>query len=450
MERRIFEDHQKGSCAEVWHIAYPAVLTMISQTAMSFTDAMMVGKLGFVELAGVGLAGTLVWGLYSFFNGLVNGVNTFVAQDYGAKRYSLIGRMTWQGVYFSALSGIILFILSFYSTDLLSLLGPKENVQTIGSEYLRIRMQGGLFIILWMCFSSFLRGLGDTRTPLKITLIANVVNVLGDYVLIFGKLGFPRLETQGAAIATITANGIGAVLFLLAFLRHKNASLYSTRTGWRPSLSNMGRLARIGLPIGAQWFLDMGSFIFFSALIGRIGTPQLAASEATLRMLMLSFLPLVGVGIAATTLVGQYIGSDEPQFARRSGNSALRLGLFYTAGIAMLFLVFAENLVALINSDPEVVRIGSRIIRLGALFQIFDGIGIISGGVLRGAGDTRWTMYIGISYAWGLFLPLAYIGGFVLGGGALGAWGGATIYIIALSLTFYLRFRSGKWQSIKI
>jgi MATE family multidrug resistance protein len=450
MERRIFEEHQKGTCAEVWHIAYPAVLTMFSQTAMSFTDAVMVGKLGVSQLAAVGLAGTLVWGLYSFFNGLVNGVNTFVAQDYGAKRYDRIGRMTWQGVYFSALSGVILFLLSYRSTGLFRLMGPEPDVQAVGLVYLRIMLRGGVFTILWMCFSAFLRGLGDTRTPLKITLLANVFNVVGDYVLIFGKFGFPRLETEGAAIATVSANAMGTMLFLLVFLRHKRAHLYSTRSGWRPAAGDMGRLARIGLPIGTQWFLDMGSFIFFSAMIGRIGTAQLAASVASLRLLMTSFLPLVGVGIAATTLVGQYIGSGEPELACKSGNSALRLGLYYTTGIAMAFLVFAGKLVALINSDPEVIRIGARIIRLAALFQVFDGVGIISGGCLRGAGDTRWTMLIGTIFAWGLFLPLAYLGGFILDGGAFGAWAGATAYIIALGVVFYFRFRSGKWQSIKI
>jgi MATE family multidrug resistance protein len=450
VETRAFEEHQKGSYSEVWHIAYPAVLTMISQTVMSFTDAAMVGRLGAVELAGVGLAGTLVWGLYSFFNGVVNGVNTFVAQDYGAKRYSRIGVMTWQGIYFAVISGAILLVLSTFSGDLFRLMGPAQDVQRIGSAYLRIRMQGGIFIILWMCFSSFLRGLGDTRTPLKITLAANVINIVGDYLLIFGKLGLPRLETEGAAIATITANGVGAVLFFLAFVMHRNASDYSTRSGWRPRVGQMKRLARVGLPVGLQWFLDMGSFIIFSALIGRIGTVQLAANEATIRLLSLSFLPLFGVSIAATTLVGQYIGREEPHYACRSGNSALRLGLVYTAFIATVFLVFPERLVSAINSDPDVVRIGSRIIRLAAAFQLFDGVGIISNGCLRGAGDTRWAMFIGIGYAWFLFLPMAYIGGFLLEGGAFGAWAGATVYIMALGLTFYLRFRSGKWQSIKI
>jgi MATE family multidrug resistance protein len=450
MEKRVFEEHRKGGYAEVWHIAYPAVLTMISQTVMSFTDAVMVGRLGAVELAGVGLAGTLVWGLYSFFNGLVNGLNTFVAQDYGAKRYSSIGPMAWQGVYFAVFSGIILFVMSNYSSHFFRMMGPDEAVQTVGSQYLKIRMRGGMFIVLWMCFSAFLRGLGDTRTPLKITVMANIINIVGDYVLIFGKFGFPKLGTEGAAIATIFANGVGAVAFFVIFLSARHSSSYSTRSGWRPRLGSMWRLAKVGLPIGLQWVLDMGSFIVFSALIGRIGTSELAANEAAIRLMSLSFMPVYGLSIAATTLVGQYIGSDELHFAVKSGNSSLRLGFCYTLFIAFVFMVFPDRLVAIINSDPDVVRVGTGIIRLAAVFQVFDGFGIVSNGCLRGAGDTRWAMFIGVGYAWLLFVPLAYYAAFRLEWGAVGAWGGATVYIIALGLTFFFRFRSGKWKSIKI
>ncbi|MGD8628866.1 MAG: MATE family efflux transporter, partial [bacterium] len=361
MERKVFEDHRQGGYAEVWHVAYPAILTMFSQTIMSFTDAVMVGRLGAAELAGVGFAGTMVWGLYSFFNGMVNGVNVFVAQDYGAKRYRHIGTMTWQGIYIAIASGAILFLLSEFSGDIFRFVGPEASIQRIGSAYLGLRMRGGAFIVLWMCFSAFLRGLGDTRTPLKITLVANVINIAGDYVLIFGKLGFPRLETQGAAIATVFANGVGAALFFVVFLAHKRAVLYGIRSEWRLKVDALKRLAKVGGPIGLQWMLDMGSFIVFSALIARMGIAQLAGHEAALRLMHLSFMPVFGLSIASTTLVGQYIGSDELPKAIRSGHSSLKMGFLYTLFIGTVFMVFPDELVALINSDPEVVRLGSSI-----------------------------------------------------------------------------------------
>lgn len=450
MDRKEFPEHKKGGYAEVWHIAYPAVLTMISNTVMTFIDAMMVGRLGPTELAAVGLSGTLTWGLFSFFNGLVNGVNTFVAQDYGAKRFVNIGRMTWQGVYFSLISGVILVFISTYNIELMRLLGPAEDVQRIGASYLGIRLWGGVFIVLYMCFSAFLRGIGDTRTPLKIVIFINVLNVIGDYVLIFGKFGFPRLETDGAAYATVGASAVGAIIFFLVFVSRKSDSRFSTRSTWRAKSDLMVRLSRVGLPIGLQWLLDMASFIVFSALIGRIGTLELAASTVGLRLMHLSFMPVFGVSIAATTLVGQYIGSKETPFATRSGYTAVKMSMFYAGTIAVLFLVIPSELVMLINQDPEVVGLGSAILRVAAIFLLFDSMGISSNGCLRGAGDTRWAMFIGVSYAWLVFLPLAYVGAIALKGGAVGAWAGATVYIIALGLTYFFRFRNGKWKSIKI
>lgn len=449
-ERRAFPEHKKGGYEEVWHIAHPAVFTMLSQTLLSFTDAAMVGRLGAVQLAGVGLAGTLAWGLFSFFNGLVNGVNTFVAQDFGARRYENIGKMTWQGIYLALASGIALVAMSFYSAGFFRLMGPGQDVQVVGSSYLRIRLLGGVFMISWMCFSSFLRGLGDTRTPLKVSLIANAINIFFNYCLIYGKLGFPRLETDGAAIATVLATAVGAAVFLGVFLSKKNAERYATRRRKQLDPAALWRLAKVSIPMGVQWSLDMASFVVFSALIGRISTLGLAASEVGLRLMSLSFMPVFGVSIAATTLVGQYIGSKEMHLAVRSGRSAMKMGLIYTAIIGVVFAVFPDKLVSLINSDPEVVRIGTQVLRLAAVFQIFDGLGIVSSGCLRGAGDTMWTMAVMVGFAWLLFVPLAYVGGFLLKGGAVGAWAGATIYIIALGITFYLRFRSGKWQKIKI
>jgi MATE family multidrug resistance protein len=450
MERKEFPEYKKGGYAEVWHIAYPAVLTMISHTVMTFIDAMMVGRLGPTELAAVGLSGTLTWGLFSFFNGVVNGVNTFVAQDYGAKRFDSIGRMTWQGVYFALVSGAILILVSRYNLELMRLLGPAQDVQRIGASYLGIRLWGGVFIVLYMCFSAFLRGIGDTRTPLKIVIFINVLNVAGDYVLIFGKLGFPRLGTDGAAYATVGASAVGALVFLLVFVSKKSNAMFSTRSTWRARPDLMARLSRVGLPIGLQWFLDMASFIVFSALIGRISTIDLAASTAGLRLMHLSFMPVFGVSIAATTLVGQYIGSKEIPYATRSGYTAIRMSMLYAGLMALLFLVIPRELVMLINRDPEVIRMGSMILRVAAIFLLFDSMGIASSGCLRGAGDTRWAMFIGVGYAWFIFVPLAYLGAITLKGGAVGAWGGATVYIIALGLTYFLRFRNGKWKSIKI
>jgi len=440
----------KGNYREVWILAYPAVLTMISQTVMSLVDAMMVGRLGKVELAAVGLAGTLVWCIHSFFNGTVSSVNTFVAQYYGAGEHRKCGIVTWQGVHLSLLFGIMLAILGLWAHSFFALMGPSAQVRELGVVYARIRLIGAGFFVVYLTLSCFFRGIGNTKTPMKVVIVANLINIVLDYLLIFGKFGFPRLEVRGAAIATVFANFVAALILLIVFLSRRYAHMFDSRRSISFRWSETLRLLRIGAPIGVQYFLDMGSFLFFSAMIGRMGDDQLAASHIALRLLHLAFMPSYGISIAATSLVGQYIGRKRPQDAIISGYTAMKMGLLYAVLVAVLFVSLPKQLVGLFNTSPQVIHFGTRILLLAALFQFFDGMGIISSGGLRGAGDTRWTMYVGVIFAWVLFAPLAFLFGIGLKMGVVGAWTGATIYIIILGLTLSGRFIRKKWLQIRI
>ncbi|KPL19722.1 MAG: hypothetical protein AMJ92_01925 [candidate division Zixibacteria bacterium SM23_81] len=440
----------KGNYREVWILAYPAILTMMSQTIMTLVDAMMVGRLGKVELGAVGLAGTLVWCFFSFFNGTVSSVNTFVAQYYGAKQHSRCGVITWQGIYLALLFGILLAVLGYWGHVFFALMGPSPQVRELGASYARIRMSGGGFFVAYLTLSCFFRGIGDTKTPMKAVIVANVINIVFDYLLIFGKFGFPRLEVKGAAIATVFANFIAAAVLLAIFISQRYSQLFASRLRLRFQWSEMRRLLRIGCPIGVQYFLDMGSFLFFAAIIGRMGDDPLAASHITMRLLHLSFMPAYGISIAATSLVGQYIGSKRPEYAILSGYTAIKMGLLYAVLLAVLFIAVPKSLVGLFNKSTQVLYLGSRILLFAALFQVFDAVGIISAGGLRGAGDTRWTMLVGVSYAWLLFAPLSFLFGLGLKLGVVGAWMGATIYILIFGLTLFWRFWSKRWLQLTI
>ncbi len=440
----------RGNYREVWILAFPAILTMMSQTVMSLVDMWMVGRLGTAELAAVGLAGTLVWCIFSFFNGTVSSVNTFVAQYYGAGEHEKCSSNTWQGLFLTVLFGVILAVIGYWSGLFFDLMRPSPQVRQLGMAYTRIRMMGGGFFVAYLTLSCFFRGIGNTKTPMKAVIVANLVNILFDWILIFGKFGFPRLEVRGAAIATVFANVVAAVWLLSIFLTRRYDAIFRSRRTIRLHWPEMQRMLRIGTPIGVQYFLDMGSFLVFAAMIGRMGDVQLAASNISIRLLSLSFLPAFGISIAATSLVGQYIGRKDPDRAILSGYTAIKMGLFYSASIAVIFLFLRERLIGLFDDSAEVLLYGSRILLLAAVFQLFDAVGIVSSGGLRGAGDTRWIMIVGVSYAWLLFVPLALLFGYTLGMGVVGAWGGATIYIIIFGLTLFWRFWSKKWMTIKI
>lgn len=439
-----------GSYKQVWVLAYPAILTMISQTVMWTVDSAMVGHVGKTELAAVGLGGILVFTLSAFFIGLTSAVNTFVAQSYGAGQFRRCGMYLWQGLYVSIAAAALIYTVRAFAPQIVRLLGPDEPVQPLTTVYIQIRMLSAPFFLIYYTYSHFFRGIGDTKTPFKVLLFAHAVNAVGDYFLIFGKGPFPAMGVEGAAWATALANLVAAVIFFTLTFTRSLREKYGTTDQKRPRIVEIDRLLRVGMPVAVHFFLDMGSFLVFSAYIGRMGTDALAVNQIAIQILALSFMPCQGFAIAATTLMGQYIGAGYPDLAKRSAYTTLKMGLFYAGFVALLCLTVPVQLVKIFNSDPTVVELGRLVLHWAALFQAFDAVQFISSGALRGAGDTRVPMWIVLSAAWFLFLPLAYVFGTVLDWGVVGAWAGATLYIVVIAVMMFLRLKTERWRLIRI
>jgi putative MATE family efflux protein len=439
-----------GSYRQVWALAYPAILTMISQTVMWTVDSAMVGHLGKTELAAVGLGGILVFTLSSFFIGLTSAVNTFVAQSYGAGELRKCGMYLWQGLYISIAAAVLIFWVRAFAPQIVRLLGPDDPVQPLSTAYIQIRLLSAPFFLIYYTYSHFFRGIGDTRTPFKVLLIANVMNMLGDYLLIFGKGPFPAMGVEGAAWSTAMSNFAAAVLFFWVSCKRPTREVYGTLDQKSPRGDEIIRLSRVGIPVAIHFFLDMGSFLVFSAYVGRMGTDALAVNQIAIQILALSFMPCQGFSIAATTLMGQYVGAGYPELAKKCSYTTLKMGLWYAGFIALLCLTIPVQLVKIFNSAPLVVELGRGVLYWAALFQVFDAVQFISSGALRGAGDTRVPMWIVLGAAWFLFLPLAYVFGTVLAGGVVGAWAGATLYIVVIGIMMFLRLKTGRWRRARI
>jgi putative MATE family efflux protein len=196
--------------------------------------------------------------------------------------------------------------------------------------------------------------------------------------------------------------------------------------------------------------MGMASFAVFITLVARMGDQSMAASQAFVMLLSLSFMQAVGISIAASTLVGRYIGSENPDFAARTHLSAMKIGIGLSLVVAILFIAFPTPLLRIFTDDPEIVALGRPLLLLGAFYQLLDATYVITEGSLRGAGDTRWPFMAELILGWGLLLPAAYILGVVLEGGLMGAWVGATIHVTVVAALFLWRFRSRAWQRIKI
>jgi MATE family multidrug resistance protein len=447
---RIIDRYPAGSYRQAWVLSAPAILTMISQTVMWMVDAAMVGRLGSAELAAVGFGGILIWTVYSFFVGLTSAVNTFVSQADGAHDYHRSGSTMWQGVYIAAGASLVLYGFRAVVPQVLTLAAPPPAVEAMSTSYIQIRMLSAGFFLFHYTLAHFFRGIGDTMTPLKVLAVAHSLNIVGDYVLIFGKGPFPAMGVEGAAWATSMANVLAAVLFAACLFSRRIRERYDVFGQWRPRKAQLVRVLRIGLPIAVHFFLDMGSFLIFAAYVGRMGTAPLAANQIAIQILALSFMPAQGLAQAATTLMGQYIGAGKAHLAKRCAHTTLKMGLYYAGAIALLCLTVPGALVRIFNSDPEVVALGRRLLVWCAFFQIFDAVQFISDGALRGAGDTRVPMMIVVGGAWLVFLPLAWLFGTVLEGGVVGAWGGAVLYVVFISVLMFLRLERDRWRELTI
>jgi MATE family multidrug resistance protein len=439
-----------GGVREVGRLAYPIVLTQMSQTVMHVVDSIFVGRLGAAELGALGFSGVWLWTVFSVFSGTANGVQTFVSQAWGGGDDRSCGRWAWQGLY-AVVPAALLAVLAFVAVaePLWRVLGATPEVREHALDYARTRPIGFAGLAVWMVLAAFFRGIGETRTPLVATVLANALNAALAYGLVLGGFGLPAWGVAGAGVATSIAEWVGAAVLGTAFARRALRRRFGTGPV-RPDAAAIRRFLRTGAPIGGQWLLDMSAFALFTTLVARMGNASMAATQAMISLLSMSFMQAIGIGLAATTLVGRYKGAGDLASAERSYRSALKLAVALAAGIAALFLLAPDALMRLYVSDPEVIALGGPLLALGAAFQLFDALQLVVGGALRGAGDTRWPFLVQTALAWALRLPLAWLFAVTLGGGVVGAWYAEFVFVLSLAAALALRFRSGAWRELRI
>lgn len=440
-----------GGVREVARIAAPAVLHTLSDTLVQVVDAAIVGRLGTAALGGVGFAGVWIWTITCAFVGAAAGVQTFVAQALGAGRPREGARWAWQAAWSMLPVATLVFLVARAGIGpFFALLGPTPELHAEAVEYARARLLGAPAVMLLAILNSFFRGLGDTRTPLGVALLANVANAALAFALVFGRFGLPRLGVAGAGYGAAFGSWLGALVLAVAFQRARARIAPGSAAVEPPDRRAIGRLLRTSAPVGGQWLLDMITFALFTTIIARMGDRSMAASQAMIQLLSLSFMQAVGIAIAAAALVGRHVGAGDLDAAERSHRSALRLGGALAGTVAALFLAFPESLLRIFSDDPGVLAIGRPLLRLGAFFQLVDAAGIITAGSLRGAGDTRWPFLVQSALSWLFRLPLVWFAAVAMGGGALGAWIAELCHVLVLGAVLLARFERRAWQRIRI
>lgn len=437
-------------------VAFPLVLSTSSWGLMHFVDRMFLSWYSNDALAAAVPASVTNFVLVALFMGTATYVNTFIAQYIGANRPQQVGSVLWQGIYFSVFSGILMLGVIPLAGPIFRLVGHDAAVQEMEVPYFRILCYGSGASVLGSTLSCFFIGRGKTLVVMWVNITATAANMLLDYAWIFGNWGFPEAGIRGAGYATVAATVLRLVLYMTIILLPRHRRTYGTTRGWKFNARSFYRLMRFGLPNGIHFMLDVLAFSFFIILVGKISSQALAATNVAFNINCLAFNPMLGFAFAISTLVGQYLGADRPDLAERTANSAFRMTCAYVGTFCLLYLTVPGLFVRFFGSrtnpeEFETIR-GMVVIllRFVAAYSMFDMLNIVYGHAIKGAGDTRFVMWISIGLSWPILVVPTYLVCVVFKGSVYTAWFFITAYVIVLGITFYLRFRGGKWKAMRV
>ena len=391
-------------------LATPIIGENLLQTMVAAVDTFMVARLGAYAVAGVGIGFEVVFFIISILSAINVGATVLVAQAIGAGDRRRANHFARQAIgWGSMLSVPVSVVLYVAAPGIVRLFGTEPDVARAATTYMEITAATSIVLFLSFVSGAVLRGAGDSRTPLAASVIANVVNVIVAYVLIFGAFGFPALGVAGSALGAVAGRGCGAVFMLVAMVYGRRAISLRGRSGWRPRIESARELFRLGVPAAVEQMLASASFMTLVAVVALIGTAALAAQQIAFTALSLAFLPGVGFSIAATALVGQSIGARVPEDGRKAWRISVKWALTWMGIGAVLVFLFAERLMGIFSSDPAVVAAGASALRALSFALPFWALWFVSAGGLRGSGDTRTPLIIGASSLW-LAVLLAWIG----------------------------------------
>ncbi len=447
----IDESHWAGF-REVMTMSWPIILGSMSHTVMDFSDKFMAGWLGEAALAAAPAAALWSFTLSTMFLGMLGCVSTFVAQSLGRGALGDCGRYAWQGLYMALLAGGATLAFWPLAPVIFETTHISVESQKLAEGFFQIRLFGYIAMAGTTVLAAFFQATNRAFLPMWASLFACVLNVILGYILMFGKFGLPEMGVNGLALGTVIAQYADTAILLCIFLSRENASKYKTRSGWRFNHKRMMDVFRIGFPSGLTFLFDILNWALFTThIVGRDGTTALAGHNAALGLMHLAIMPAFALNHGIAAIVGQWIGRGRPDIAMKRAYVAVKIAVVYMMVVGFINAFVGEWVIAtLFKAPPEVTRIGQHLLYFAACFAAFDAIFFVSMGALRGAGDTRWTMWATIVGNYAVFMPLALLTAIGLGFGAYGAWAAATVYVMGLSYVVLRRFRSGKWREICI
>jgi len=424
-------------------LAFPVIVGQLGIIMMGVVDNAMVGRIGYYPLAASALANGIFFLIFVLGMGVTYAVSPLVANAVGKGNPEQGGVVLQQGLVVNLAIGILLGVVTYFASGLFELMHQKPKVVEYAIPYLKILSFSIPLMMVFLTYKHFLEGMSIMRPAMIIVLVANIVNVAGNYCLIYGNFGFPRLELNGAGIATLISRLF--MMVLLIFFLNKNKRVKHFRPQllkYKINRTTVREILALGIPSGMQYFFEVGAFFFTAIMIGWFGAQQLAAHQIALSLASITYMVVVGDSSAAAIRVAQYSGEGNLHETRRAGVSALLLAVGFMSCCGILFYFSNHLLPELYIHNPEVETIAATLILIAAFFQIFDGVQCVGLGILRGISDVKFPTAVTFIAYWIVGIPFGAFLAFQKNLNVQGIWIGLSFGLATSALLLAWRFLS--------
>jgi MATE family multidrug resistance protein len=415
-------------------LALPVVATQLGNMMLWVVDIVMVGAVGYEELGAASLGRLMIMGTMMFGMGVVLGIDPLITQAHGARDGERVGLTLQSGLILAVICSVPVGVLWFFTEPLLVWTGQDAGLSAMAHDYVLVQLPLIPFFLLFTVLRQYLQGRAIVYPTMWVVFLGNAVNILANWVLIFGKFGFPELGLIGAGIATCITQGCmlaGLVAWIVLGRLHTGAW-----SGWSKRAWDRARLKQIvdfGIPVAFQISLEMWAFITAALFAGWIGTVELAAHTIVLNIASVSFMVPLGISFAAVTRVGNLIGERNGPGAQRAAWVSLVMGGGVMLAFAVLFISARRILPEIYTDEAAVIALAAALLPVAAAFQLFDGLQVVGSGILRGMGRTRPAALFNLAGYYLLALPLAYWLAFPMGMGLAGIWWGLCLGLVVVA-----------------
>ena len=423
-------------------LAIPVVLSQAGQVLVQLVDNAMVGRLGALPLAAVSFGGSVFFMLMTVGVGISLGLTPLVGVSYSQRDHSTSATYLQNSILLYGILGLILFGLSQALVPFMYHMGQPPEVVEMAIPYFNYLAWSLIPLLIFLSFKQFLEGVGNTRIAMTIIIVSNLANILFNYLFIYGKFGCPELGAAGAGLATLLSRIITPIWIILYFRRKSSFNRYFALFRWKHfAWKKIRSLLTMGIPIALQMFMEGSAFVLTGIMMGWIDTYQIAANQITSVISNLAFMIVLGISAATTIRISHEYGQGNLTALKRAATASYHIGLAWNIFTALTFILLRNYIPLLFTSDPETVRIASTLLLFAAIFQLSDGLQVVSIGILRGLQDVRIISVIAfISYIV-INLPVGYLFAFTLGLGASGLWMGLILGLSTAAVLLIRRFR---------